>query len=41
VLLLARAIAENSLGRHAQAKARMERALLLSPRDPPAGVFHN
>ena len=39
-LLIARAIAENSLGRYEQAKADMERAMRLSPRDPFVGVFH-
>ena len=39
-LLIARAIAENSLGRYEQAKADMERALRLSPRDPVVGIFH-
>ncbi len=39
-LLIARAIAENSLGRYEQAKADMERAIRLSPRDPQVGVFH-
>jgi adenylate cyclase len=40
LLLIARAIAENSLGRYEQAKADMERAMRLSPRDPLVGVFH-
>jgi tetratricopeptide (TPR) repeat protein len=35
VLLIARAIAQNSLGRYSQAKDDMERALRLSPGDPP------
>ena len=39
-LLIDRAIAENSLGRYEQAKADMERAMRLSPRDPFVGVFH-
>ena len=39
-LLIARAIAENSLGHYEQAKADMERAIRLSPRDPYVGVFH-
>ena len=39
-LLIARAIAENSLGRYEQAKADMERAIRLSPRDRYLGVFH-
>ncbi len=39
-LLIARAIAENSLGRYEQAKADMERAMRLSPRDPFVGIFH-
>ena len=38
-LLIARAIAANSLGRYEQAKADMERAIRLSPRDPFVGVF--
>jgi adenylate cyclase len=38
-LLIARAIAENSLGRYEQAKADMERAIRLSPRDRYLGVF--
>lgn len=37
VLLLGRPFAENSLGRYAQAKADMERAIRLSPRDPIVG----
>ena len=41
VLLLARAIADNSLGRYEQAKADMEQAIRLSPRDPLVGGFHN
>jgi adenylate cyclase len=40
LLLIARAIAENSLGRYEQPKADMERAMRLSPRDPFVGVFH-
>jgi adenylate cyclase len=40
VLLIARAIAENSLGQYEQAKADMERAMRLSPRDRLLGVFH-
>jgi adenylate cyclase len=40
VLLIARAIADNSLGRYEQAKADMERAMRLSPHDPFVGVFH-
>ena len=40
VLLLGRAIAENSLGRYEQAKDDMERAIRLSPRDPIVGFFH-
>jgi len=39
-LLIARAIAENSLGQYEQAKADMERAIRLSPRDRYVGVFH-
>jgi tetratricopeptide (TPR) repeat protein len=39
-LLIARAIADNSLGRYEQAKADIERAMRLSPRDPFVGVFH-
>jgi adenylate cyclase len=39
-LLIARAIAENSLGQYEQAKADMERAIRLSPRDSQVGVFH-
>jgi adenylate cyclase len=41
LLLIARAIADNSLGRYEQAKAKadMERAMRLSPRDPFVGVF--
>jgi adenylate cyclase len=39
-LLIARAIAENSVGRYEQAKADMERAIQLSPRDRYLGVFH-
>jgi adenylate cyclase len=39
-LLTARAIAENSLGQYEQAKADMERAIRLTPRDPFVGVFH-
>jgi adenylate cyclase len=39
-LLIARAIAENSLGQYEQAKADMKRAIQLSPRDPQVGVFH-
>jgi adenylate cyclase len=39
-LLIARAIAENSLGRYEQARADMERAMRLSPRDPYVGIFH-
>jgi adenylate cyclase len=39
-LLIARAIAENSLGRYALAKTDMERAMRLSPRDRYVGVFH-
>jgi tetratricopeptide (TPR) repeat protein len=36
-----RGIAENSLGQYEQAKADMERAMRLSPRDPAlGGVFH-
>jgi adenylate cyclase len=41
VLLVARAIAENSLGQYEQAKADMERALGLSPRDPIVAAFHD
>ena len=40
VLLLARAIAENSLGRYELAKDDMEQAMRLSPRDPIVGAFH-
>jgi TolB-like protein len=41
VLLIARAMAENSLGRYAQAKDDMERGLRLSPGDPPIlGYLH-
>ena len=41
VLLIARAFAENSLGRYSQAKDDMERALRLSPGDPPIlGYLH-
>jgi adenylate cyclase len=39
-LLIARAIAENSLGRYTQAKADMEQAIRLSPRDRSVGIFH-
>jgi len=39
-LLIARAIAENSVGHYEQAKADMARAIRLSPRDPYIGVFH-
>ena len=39
LLLIARAIADNSLGQYEQAKADMERAMRLSPRDPFVGVF--
>jgi adenylate cyclase len=41
MLLLARARAENALGRHEQAKADMASAIRLSPRDPVVGGFHN
>jgi adenylate cyclase len=41
VLLLARTMAENSLGRYEQAKADTEVALRLSPRDPIVGAFHD
>ena len=40
LLLVARAITDNSLGRYEEAKADMERAMRLSPRDPFIGVFH-
>jgi tetratricopeptide (TPR) repeat protein len=40
LLLVARAIADNSLGRYEEAKADMERAMRLSPRDLFIGVFH-
>jgi tetratricopeptide (TPR) repeat protein len=41
VLLLAqRAIAENSLSRNEQAKADVQLAMRLSPRDPYLGLFH-
>jgi tetratricopeptide (TPR) repeat protein len=40
VLLLARAIAANALGRYDEAKDAMERAIRLSPRDPIIGYFH-
>jgi adenylate cyclase len=40
VLLLARADAENALGRYEQAKADMESAIRLSPRDPIIAYFH-
>jgi adenylate cyclase len=40
VLLLARANAENALGRYEQAKADMESAIRLSPRDPIIAYFH-
>jgi tetratricopeptide (TPR) repeat protein len=39
-LLIARAIVENSLGRYARAKADMEQAIRLSPRDRYVGIFH-
>ncbi len=39
-LLVARLIAENSLGRFEQAKVDAQRAIQLSPRDPLIGVFH-
>jgi tetratricopeptide (TPR) repeat protein len=39
-LLMPRAVAENSLGRHEQAKADAERAIRLSPRDPTIGQYH-
>ena len=39
-LVIARAIAENSLGQYEQAKADMERAIRLSPRDRYVGIFH-
>jgi adenylate cyclase len=40
-LYVPRAQAENSLGRFEEAKADMQRAMRLSPRDPFLGVFHN
>jgi adenylate cyclase len=40
VLLLARADAENALGRYEPAKADMESAIRLSPRDPIIAYFH-
>ena len=39
-LYQARAVAENSLGRYEQAKADLERAIRLSPRDPGMGFWH-
>ncbi len=39
-LLVARLVAENSLGRFEQAKVDAQRAMQLSPRDPLIGVFH-
>ena len=39
-LYQARALAENSLGRYEQAKADLERAIRLSPRDPGMGFWH-
>ena len=39
-LVIARAIAENSLGQYEQAKADMARAIRLSPRDRYVGIFH-
>jgi tetratricopeptide (TPR) repeat protein len=39
-LLEPRAGAENGLGRYEQAKADVERAMRLSPRDPDTGWFH-
>ena len=39
-LLIARAIAENSLGQYEQAKADMEQAIRLSPRDRYVGIFY-
>jgi adenylate cyclase len=40
MLILARVVAENSLGRFEQAKADAQRAMRLSPRDPYIGTFH-
>ena len=39
-LYSARAVAENSLGRYEQAKADLERAMHISPRDPIIGLWH-
>jgi adenylate cyclase len=39
-LYQARALAENSLGRYEQAKADLERAIRLSPRDPGMDFWH-
>jgi adenylate cyclase len=39
-LYQARAVAENSLGRYEQAKADLDRAIRLSPRDPGMGFWH-
>jgi tetratricopeptide (TPR) repeat protein len=41
LLYVARGIAENSLGRYAEAKEDAERAMRLSPRDPSVSVFHH
>jgi tetratricopeptide (TPR) repeat protein len=40
MLLASRIVAENSLGRFEQAKADVQRAMRLSPRDPYIGVLH-
>jgi TolB-like protein len=40
LLYIPRAVAENSLGRYELAKADVERAMRLSPRDPAIGTFH-
>jgi tetratricopeptide (TPR) repeat protein len=40
LLYMPRAVAENSLGRYEQAKADVERAMRLSPRDRAIGTFH-
>jgi adenylate cyclase len=40
LLYVPRAVAEISLGRFEQAKADIERAMRLSPRDPYIGLFH-
>jgi tetratricopeptide (TPR) repeat protein len=40
LLLLQRALAENSLGRHEEAKTDIQLAMRQSPRDPYLGMFH-